>query len=257
MRIFSIQQTPVDVDVEKRILRNAVVATRSLATDGLLLDPAGMDVAGYLRNPVVEARHGKAETNESSVIGRSIEVIKHDTEIISTTQFADTQLARDYAYLYGVNPEGEVYMRAWSIDAPILSRRNIGVAEARRFAGDLFDEELAAAVLRKKALSLVTRSELKSYSAVSIGADRAALTRAWRSGLDTAGEILTRMDLDQAESEIEVLKRYMEKQDERIVQLEQDILALRCDGTAAAKRGDTAEILNELSELTALMNKPA
>lgn len=252
MNYYAIQQK-VDADIERRVLRNAVICTRGLATDGYLIDPQGMDIARYLRNPIVEARHGGVKATgdiKPTVIARTLQLFVSDQEVVSELQFADNQLGRDYAYLYGVNPENEPYMRAWSVDVAITRQRAAGMNEARRFAGALWDEELAQNIGKKAgSLRIADTSELLSFSAVPFGSDRRALTRAFDAGVEAAGQILTRMDLEEAGDGIEILKQSQERQEERIAKLEAELQALRSQGTAAAAQGDTAELLAELRSL--------
>jgi hypothetical protein len=251
MRFYAIQNTAPDVDVEKRILRRAVIATRSLASDGYIIDPAGLDLADYLKNPVVEARHGNGVESDATVIGRAIEISAGDAEVVTAIQFADTRLGQQYAYLYGVNPERDVFMRAWSVDVDIIETRPIGLSVARQFAaGADWNEDHAQALARKSgSLKLAEKTRLVAFSAVAVGADRGALTRAWSAGNEAAGTIISRIDLDAASAEISALKISQESANAKIEHLENEILALRRDGAAAAARGDTAELVERVRAL--------
>lgn len=251
MKRVVIQSRPPDVDIERRVLRGVVVATRSLASDGFILEPMGIELADFQRDPQVRALHGPPTFSaQAPVIARALVLEPSRAELVAEVQFADTTLGREYAYLYGVNEKREVFMRAWSVNAQIIERRTLGLAEARRLLGDLFDEEMAERVTRAgAAIGHATRSRMVEFSAVLKGADRNALTRAFGGGVATAGTILAELDMQEAIERIEVLKRTQDEAAERLSKLEEELLALRRDGAAAAARGDTAGILSELKRL--------
>ena len=251
-RILNTAARAPDVDVEQRILRGITVATRALAADGYILEPSGIEFEGYLRDPQVRAMHIAGDRGEgrSPVIGRALAFAVGDRELLSEAQFADTELGREYAYLYGVNPAREVYMRAWSVNVNLLESRPVGRDEALRLAGDLWDEEVARKMAAEgRSVVYAPRSRMVEYSAVVTGADRHALTRAWTGGVSTAGHILAELDLAEALDQIADLKQSQRNLTSQLEGIENDLQALRRDGAAAAARGDTAEILDLLNGL--------
>lgn len=244
--------TPPDVDLEKRILRNATIATRRLADDGWIIMPEGIETEQFLKNPIVQARHGGGvRTTRSPVIGRVLALGRNADELYAQElQFADTELGREYAYLCGVNPEREVYMRSWSVAGDILERGAIGFNAARAALGGLWDENMAALVRQRQTqVNVAQRFLMNEFSSVPKGADHGALTRASAAGIRTAGEILTAMDLSAAQSELAALRQEGLARDERLAKLEREIQALRGEGASAAARRDSEAILAEVRGL--------
>jgi hypothetical protein len=244
---------PVDCDLEQRILRGAVLLTTGLASDGALVLPSGVDLERYQKNAVVTDRHtvNEGQAVDAVVIGNAMALAQSDLEIMASIKFPDTQAGRDFAHLYGVNEKKEAFMRAFSVELPMIDTRSISFEEARKISAQYWDASLAERMARKVGrVILVTRSEIKSVAAVPVGADRGALTRAEKDGCVTAGRILAGLDLDQSDRTIETLRMELAAQGSRLQKLEEDVLALRRDGTAAAARGDTAEVLARLHELT-------
>jgi hypothetical protein len=245
---------PVDCDLDQRILRGAVLLTTGLASDGALVLPSGVDLKRYTKNAVITDRHTMDDSGHSQeciVIGNAMGLEQSDLEITALIKFPDTQAGRDFAHLYGVNAKKEAFMRAFSVELPMIDTRPITFEEARKISAMYWDASLAERMARKvSSVVLVTRSEIKSVAAVPVGADRGALTRAEKDGCITAGAVLARLDLDQADKTIEALRMEQAAQGSRLQKLEEDVLALRRDGPAAAARGDTAEVLARLHELT-------
>jgi hypothetical protein len=249
---------PQDVDVPKRILRAAPIATNRLATDGWLVIPDGISLAHYAANSVVLARHGMGgQDARSPVIGRSVALMRTATGLESSTQFADTELGREYAYLYGVNDAHEVYMRAWSFRADILERTTWSFGQAKRYVGADWDEDMAALIRKDKtAVSVATRTMMAEYSAVAIGADRGALQRAHDDkGIRLAGELLSDIDLRTATELLGQVRREQDLDKQRLDKLERDIQALRGEGASAAARGYSEAIARELDALLALARR--
>ena len=148
--------------------------------------PGGLELKRYLANPIVTARHlmlpGVGELPDEIrpvVVARTLALAAGEMELSAELQFADTQDGRDNAWLYGANPERQAYMRAFSIEAPILESLAANWEAARRLSGQYWDETLAERI-RKRATQVMVavRAELKSVALVASGADRGALTRA-------------------------------------------------------------------------------
>lgn len=256
-----------DVDVAQRIIRNVCIATIGLASDGWIILPSGIDIKGYSANPVVTSRHlvsapDQLQVTDGSpiVIARCLGLMRTSDELIAESiQFADTRQGRDYAYLYGVNnsgPDGkpEVYMRAWSIEGPVLNRTEISFDRARELSGQYWDEGTAARVRKnQKKVFVAGDMILAAFAAVVIGADKNALSRAFANGVETAGEIVARMDLDSAGGELAELKKLVGDQDAKIARLERDIQALRSEGASAAAQRDSEAVREAVRECRMLL----
>lgn len=251
-RLVRVMGGTPNIDLEKRTIE-ATVATRLLARDGGILEPGGIITKAFLANPVVQALHGFGAARTSPVIGKCDALTVDARGVNARTQFADTELGREYAYLFGVNPKREVYMRAWSFGWNTLSMRWLTLAEARSLLGADWDEETVPAFCRRyDEVWLAERSEMLEYSAVPVGADREALSRAFGGGIRAAGELIAGMDLRDAQAAITELRRdvdLLKCDQKRIGKIEADIMALRGDGSAAAARGDTAGLLAEIESL--------
>lgn len=255
---------PVECDIEQRILRSVIFATTGVAADGWIILPSGMLLERYLKNPIVTARHlinptgeTTADSNEPCVMANALRLESGQMELVAEVQFADTESAREWAYLYGINGEKRAYMRGWSIEAPVLERSAVNWADAKKLAGQYWDDTLAQRLQAKlSAVAVATSSELRAVAMVPAGADRAALTRAAASGIRAAGEILVRMDFEAASTELAEVKRQMAEYetmwgetDARLIRLERDIQALRGEGASAAARGNSEATLQAVREL--------
>lgn len=256
--------TPPDIDLEKRILRNATIATRRLAEDGWIILPEGIETADYLKNPIVKARHGSEKTIRSPVIGRVLSLGRDaDSLFAQELQFADTELGREYAYLCGVNADKEVYMRAWSVSGDVLERGALGFSAARSALGSLWDENIAEVVRQQRTqISVAQRFLMNEFSSVPNGSDHGALTRASAAGIRAAGEILTAMDLSAAQQELaalaelgQAMKQEGLARDERLTKLERDLQALRGEGASAAAQRNSEAILAEVRGLRLVFNR--
>lgn len=258
-RVDRVMGADIEIDLQKRILSRAWITTRSLASDGGIILPEGINIAFYLPNPVVLARHGfSMEDPRSSVIGRSMSLTATKDGLQSATQFADTELGREYAYLYGVNEDKQPYSRGWSFGWTTLSVEFWNLETARAYVGpELWSEELVPPRVREgDRVWVATKSLMHEYSAVEIGADRNALTRAFREkGIRTAGQMLARMDLTEATCELLSLKSRMLEETKQIEKLDQQIQALHRDDAEAAVRGDTSGILAEVRGLVELARR--
>lgn len=247
-RLLRLMNDAPSVDVEKRTIE-AVVATRLLARDGGILLPGGIDVRAFSANPVVQAMHGFME-GKFPVVGRTIALTKTDREFIATTQFAETKLGEEIAYLYGVNPKREVYCRGWSFGWTSYETEWISLDEARVLLGADYDDSTVPAQCERNGVWVCKRGEMLEYSAVSVGADRAALSRAFNDGIRAAGEMITLNDLKEAQAAISDLRRKTDAMEGELKRLESEMSALRRDGAAAAARGDTAALLESLRTIS-------
>ena len=252
-RIVRAMSDKVEVDVKARTLKRAVFVTRYIATDGGIVVPAGINVKPYTENPVVLSMHGQGAG--FPVVGRSLGLKATADGMESVTQFADTPAGRELAYLYGVNDAGEVYARGWSFGWDNVAVETWTLDRALATIPDQDPETIPAWVRRENAVWVAVKSVMNEYSAVPLGADRKALSRAWSGGVDLAGRMIAALDLNDAQNELAAMRAKMECQQTVIERLERDIQALRRDGTAAAARGDSAEVLNQVRRLSAMYGR--
>ncbi len=253
-RLIRMMPQPAVRDAASRTI-SGVISTRKIASDGGILDPEGIDLSAYRANSVVLASHisDPFPNGRAPVIGRSVALTRDSAGVWSQTQFADTELGREWAYLYGLNDEGEVYMRAWSIGWDDRRVEWLTHAQARAWLGDDYDDDIAN---RFEAIWLAAESEMTEYSPVAIGADRDALSRAaGKKNIRTAAGILADLDLNQAAHDLATLRASQTEINSRIERLEKSIQALRRDGPAAATRGDSADIANQIHNLASEIRK--
>lgn len=237
-----------EIDESKRTIVSEFV-TRKLARDGGIVIPDGIVVRFYEENPVVMARHGMDWEQNSPVIGRSLGLERTDRGMKSVTQFAETDLGSEYAYLYGLNPKREVYMRAWSFGWSTLELSYWSLEEAKDWLGSDWEEDaIGFWIKREQQVWVAKRSEMHEYSAVPVGADREALSRAFKTGgIEIAGDIVAAVDLKEARAELARVRKEIEVEELRLIR--RQIQALSRDGAAAAERGDSAAILEEVRNL--------
>lgn len=255
-RLLRAMEPEIDVDLAARILRRARFVTRRLASDGGIVDPQGINVRFFQANPVVLARHGLSDEVRSPVIGRSLGLSATRDGMESMTQFADTDLGREYAYLYGVNEKREVYMRGWSFGWTTVEMDWLPLAQARSWLGADWDDDLVPPAVRSTGeVWLARKTILNEYSAVPVGADRAALSRAWTEGVRLAGGLIADLELRDATTLLKTLQEQTETDRARLAKIEAEIQALRRDGAAAAARGDSAELVAEIRALTLEMDQ--
>ena len=244
------------IDLEKRTILSEFV-TRSLARDGGILDPAGAVLKYYLENPVVLARHGLDREQQAPVIGRTLAMEQTPKGITATVQFAETDLALDYARLHGVNEKKEVYMRGWSVSWDSAEYEAWSLEDAQAWLGADWDEDAVPQWLRNSGIVWYAgRWELTEFSSVEVGCDRNALSRAHKAGVRLAGEIITRQDLTEARGLLAGLAEFAScialKSELRA--LSRRMRALAGDGAAAGSRGDTAELLDDIRRLARQLN---
>ena len=249
-----------DIDLEKRILRNVVAMTDRLASDGAIVLLPGLDTAEhYEGNPIVQAKHGRAAgtSAKADVIGRAIEMVRTEHELIFTVQFADTELGRDYSYLYGVNPEREVYMRAWSGGFTVLAADLLAAETAMAQYPAQWDKSVFESLPQyaRQQVEIVRRATLTEFSAVGRGADKAALTRALRDGCRAAGDVLAGQDIDDLQA---MLTRALGAAESASLVREIDsirrrVQALEGKGASAALQRDSDELRRAIEELTQIV----
>jgi len=258
-RLSTAVNRPVDCDVEKRIIRQAVISTTGLAADGMIILPEGILLERYLKNPIVTRTHLAILTEPQEnpvVIGAVVSLAASALDLVAEIQFADTEQGRDYAVLYGCNATRQACMRGWSVEGAILETTSANWKQAQAISGQYWNAVLAERLQKKlTSIKVIRRLELSVLSAEALGADRNALTRAAKDGVVVAGELLTRIDLHAATMEVAQLKEKMSETDARVLQLEKDISALRGEQAAGAARSNAAALLQELHSLTAELNR--
>lgn len=261
LSIVTAANRPVKSDAEKGILYDAVFATTGLASDGWIVLPSGISLSRYAGNAIVTCQHiarSKPEADASRkpiVIANAINLRRGEMELLADVQFAKTDEGREWGYLYGVNPDNQAFMRAWSVEGDVLSRAQVDWPKARTLAGNHWDDNLAAKLQKtQRRVDVATGFELSLVAAVSLGADRGALTRAAADGIRLADELVARMDLRAAGDELAAMKEKLSETDVRIARLEEDIQALRSDGASAAARGNSEAILSEVRDLRRIVH---
>jgi hypothetical protein len=235
----------VEVDVKERILKRALFVTRKIASDGGIVDPAGINIKFFTENPVVLMMHGRLDG--FPVIGRSVSLKSNSLGMESETQFADTAMGRELAYLYGVNEKKEVYARGWSFGWDTSQMEIWTLEHAKSWLGSDYEEAAVPEwVKRTNEVWVAIKSTMNEYSAVALGADKAALSRAFGGGVRLAGELITDMDLHEATQMLAEVRKEQNAERSRIEKVEHDIQALRGEGASAAARGDSEAIVREL-----------
>lgn len=255
----AIENKAPDVDIEKRILRNVVVMTDKLASDGAIVLMSGLDTKDrFESNPIVQAKHARAGdmSPQADVIGRAIDLTRGEHELVSEVQFADTDLGREYAYLYGVNPEKEVFMRAWSGGFRVLTSDLLEVDAVKdQYAAQWDQAQFDQFPSWMDRVEIVRASSLTEFSAVGRGADKAALTRALRDGVRAAGDVIANQDFENLQAMLQraVMASAAPAWRMDLERINRRLLALEGKGTSAALQGDTDELRAEIEKLTAMI----
>lgn len=160
-----------DVDAGKRwvVARIGTAAVDKLKT---VVDPAGMDKADFLKNPVVLWEHGLDRVRGRVPIGRSawLKPAKGGTVTLAKTIFADDEFSRGLFDLYK-----DRVLRGWSIyGRPSKAPGKVGPPTAA---------ELRARPELADCKTVYRSWTLFEYSAVSVPANADALTEAVSRGL--------------------------------------------------------------------------
>lgn len=256
-RFITLPAKPVDADLQTRTLRGVVFVTRGIAADGGVVLPMG------LRTDIFEAgggevlaRHGMATQEvRSPNIGRTVAMQMGERAGVAEIQFADTELGREYAYIYGVNEDKQPYARGWSFGWDPAETTTWGLAQAQRELGPDYDADLVPdSVLRKRSVWVTVRGVLREITATPRRADARALTRAWeKGGIREAARLAHDMQLREAGELVEKLKQEREIDRRRIAALERDVAALRGAASPSAALGDDGDVVQELEALLAVV----
>jgi hypothetical protein len=250
-RFVVIPEQPVDCDMEKRILRRVCFVTRAIAQDGGVVLPLGLRTDVFEAGGEILARHGMSTEARPQNIGRPLTVNLTERFGEVSVQFADTELARDYAYLYGLNDQRIPFARGWSFSWNDIETTTWGLAEAKRELGPDYDPDLLPdVVVKKRSVWVVKRGLLKEVSATPRRSDLKALTRAWHEhNIREAASLAHAIQMDEATSTIAELKRERQLDQARIAVLERDVAALRGAASPPAALGDGGDLVAELAAL--------
>ena len=139
---------------------------------------SGVQLQNYLKNPVVLANHNYGSDEKPTVIGKALEVRVQDNQLLFKIQFAETDNAMDWFYLYANG-----YMNASSIGfTPIEYTAN-------DFGGYDF-----------------TQWELLELSLVAVPCNQNAIQRAYKEGhIKSLYENIKKEELELNEKEIQAL----------------------------------------------------
>ena len=151
-----------NVDAENRTI-TAVISDETLDRQGDIVIQDGIDFTEYKKNPVVLYNHnisGFGDSVPRLPIGKTLSVKTVGTQTEATIQFT-TQEENPFGYQVGKLFESKT-MRAWSIGINTLEEETINV-DGRK-----------ANVLKK--------TELVEISATEVGANRNALSKAYKAG---------------------------------------------------------------------------
>lgn len=257
-RTVIIPDHPAEVDVTNRILRGVRFVTNGIASDGMIVKPDGLRTDIFERAPEILARHGMAKTDVRPVnIARGLQLNMTERYGEVDVQFADNELGRDYAYLYGVNEQREVFARGWSFGWDGSRVEVWGLAKVQKYLGPDYDADLVPpAVLRARSVPVVTGAVLVEISATPKRADLNALTRAYReSGIREAGNIAHELQLEEALGLVAELQEQHETDRTRIAALEREMAALRDEAPSSVTLGDGEGLLRELEALLEQVKK--
>lgn len=162
------------IDPLKRTVTHKI-SDDTLDSDGDVIDPMGMELAGFRKNPVVFADH---QYDLLSVIGNALNVEQTKDGVFATTKFNEVGLGAAAFQLV----EAEI-VKAWSVGFRGTKGHPIAAG---------IDAECPVCLQHKKANTdspfglgrHFVGTELREYSLVSIGANPNALNDARSAGID-------------------------------------------------------------------------
>ncbi|MBN1489960.1 MAG: HK97 family phage prohead protease [Phycisphaerae bacterium] len=144
---------------------SALANARTIDRDGEILEPRGVDLSSYRKNPVLMAMHKpRFESGHSPVIGKVLEIAPTEEALPFRGEFSPVGLGPEYRALYAGG-----FMNAFSVG---FLRRD-GRTEMQQVAG------------RSVSVRRVTSWELVEISCVAVPSNREALIRAMSQ--DVAG----------------------------------------------------------------------
>ncbi len=153
--------TKSDIDVDDRTIISTI-STDSVDRDLEVVLPKGLELGPYEQSRIVLWAHDM----KAKPIGKNLWITASDHELIAKTQFAETPAGEELWKLY----KGD-FLKSWSVGF-IPDRANMSGPTS---------EELKTRPDWKTARNVIRKGELLEYSAVSIGCNRDALKRAYRT----------------------------------------------------------------------------
>lgn len=165
-----------DVDRAKREL-SLLASTKEVDSYGSIILPSafrdGMDA--YMRNPIILKNHNR----RGDVYGKTLTWQITDDHLEKRVKFAPTRDAEELFLLYA-----EGYARAWSVGGGVPYKHMVSLLSPEEQLSAL--PEFARSALKdRKAFYVFTKFILRETSAVTIGANPGALSRAAEDGLIT------------------------------------------------------------------------
>lgn len=159
-----------DADGQKPVM----ITTDAIDRMGEIVDPKGIDLTNYKKNPVILWAH----SYHTPPIGSAKWVRRTDAGIMAMPRFADTQFAQEIKSLYDGG-----HMKAWSIGFIPLEWE------------DQPREEGTGKDKRKIVRRIYTKSELLEFSAVPVPANPEALSLAMSKGFAVSPDTIKQIGI--------------------------------------------------------------
>jgi len=171
-------QVTRSVDVKAREL-TLMASTRAVDSYGTIILPnafrGGMEQ--YMRNPIILKNHDK----RGDVIAKTLSWKITDQGLEKRVKFAPTKAAEELFLLYA-----EGYMRSWSVGGGVPHTAIVKSTSPSNVLALLPGYAYQALIRDRTALAVYTEFILRETSAVTIGANPDALTKAVSNGLLSA-----------------------------------------------------------------------
>lgn len=152
-----------------------MASTREVDSYGSIILPSafayGMDA--YMRNPIILKNHNRRE----NAVGKTLTWTILEDGLEKRVKFAPTRDAEELFLLYA-----EGYMRAWSVGGGVPSKAMVSALSTEEELLSL-PEYARLALRERKAYWVYTQFVLRETSAVTLGANPGALSRAAEDGL--------------------------------------------------------------------------
>lgn len=168
-----------------------VISTRDIDRDEDIMDPRGVVLDDYKKNPVVMWNHDYSEPP----IAKCVDISVTDEAITAKSVYSETPRAEE---IYQLKREG--ILQAASVGFVALEWVYNGGAGWAEVVGKLKDRWKMSARAFDKARRIVTKWALLEYSDVPIPANQNALLLAIGKGLDPAVERLLKANLPEDEA---------------------------------------------------------
>ena len=158
-RMFKAFNSDIKSIDEKEMTLTAFISTDAVDRMREVLDPAGVDLRNYKKNPVVLWAH----SYETPPIGKALWVKREGNGIVSKVKFANTPFAQEIFQLYK-----EGFLKAFSVGF-IPTKAEVG-------KDDEYDDP-------KKPRRIFRNWEMLEYSAVPVPANPEAISLAFSKGM--------------------------------------------------------------------------